>query len=583
MKVRIEFESPRGRVAFRCGLALAAAALAVSVPLYASQVGTLITFSPGQTIKASDFNTNFTVLKVAIDDTDNKCGVLSNLTTTAQANLVAAVNEVNGKIVTGALTSVTHDTSLTGTGTASSALGVDLSVGTGLDGRYLKLTGGTVNGGVDFLGPTSFAPPSTTGGSSILTTGGASTGVNAGGQALIALGGANSGTSSGGPAIQATGGGSTGTSGNGGNGIEANGGSSTNGSPGLAAQFHGKIAVDGKINPTVGVLVTAVLNIIDSSNNGGTGLACRGSPGPSSGTGGIAGDLRGGAGGNATVSGGAGGDGGRGLLIAGGSGGAGLGTVPVDGTGGVGGDFAGGQGGGVNGNAGDGITTQGGFGLGTGSGGNGITASGGNATGSGSPGLAGLFKGNVQINGSISKGSGTFKIDHPLDPENKFLYHSFVESPDMKNVYDGVVVLGEKGEATVELPSYVEALNRDFRYQLTCIGGAAVVYVSKEIHENRFSIAGGKPGLKVSWLVTGIRQDAFANAHRVQVEVEKSPAEKGKLLYPVENGRPESDGIYWDSSQKAHALAAPRVASQPAATRPEMASRPAPATGSTRD
>jgi len=46
-------------------------------------------------------------------------------------------------------------------------------------------------------------------------------------------------------------------------------------------------------------------------------------------------------------------------------------------------------------------------------------------------GLAGYFSGNVQITGTISKGGGSFKIDHPLDPENKYLYHSFIESPDI--------------------------------------------------------------------------------------------------------------------------------------------------------
>src|SRR6478736_942981 len=41
----------------------------------------------------------------------------------------------------------------------------------------------------------------------------------------------------------------------------------------------------------------------------------------------------------------------------------------------------------------------------------------------------------------ISKLSGQFRIDHPLDPLHKYLQHSFVESPDMKNVYDGITVL----------------------------------------------------------------------------------------------------------------------------------------------
>lgn len=32
-------------------------------------------------------------------------------------------------------------------------------------------------------------------------------------------------------------------------------------------------------------------------------------------------------------------------------------------------------------------------------------------------------------------------VSHPFDPANKYLLHSFVESSDMKNVYDGVVEL----------------------------------------------------------------------------------------------------------------------------------------------
>jgi len=132
----------------------------------------------------------------------------------------------------------------------------------------------------------------------------------------------------------------------------------------------------------------------------------------------------------------------------------------------------------------------------------------------------------------ISKPSGHFKIDHPLDPLNKNLFHSFVESPDMKNIYDGIATLDSKGEAVVVLPEWFEALNRDFRYQLTCIGGSALVFISEEIKNNSFSIAGGKEGLKVSWQVTGIRKDPYANKYRVQVEEEKSSGEKGRYLYP---------------------------------------------------
>uniref|UniRef100_A0A7V1ZIM0 Peptidase S74 domain-containing protein n=1 Tax=Thermoanaerobaculum aquaticum TaxID=1312852 RepID=A0A7V1ZIM0_9BACT len=155
-------------------------------------------------------------------------------------------------------------------------------------------------------------------------------------------------------------------------------------------------------------------------------------------------------------------------------------------------------------------------------------------------GVAGFFEGNVQVTGTLSKGGGSFKIDHPLDPEHKYLYHSFVESPDMKNVYDGNVVLDQNGEAWVELPEWFEALNRDFRYQLTALGGPGPnLYVAEEIAHNRFKIAGGRPGMKVSWQVTGIRKDPFAEAHRIPVEEEKPANEQGTYLHPKEWGQPE--------------------------------------------
>jgi len=145
--------------------------------------------------------------------------------------------------------------------------------------------------------------------------------------------------------------------------------------------------------------------------------------------------------------------------------------------------------------------------------------------------------GDVSIAGNLSKGSGSFKIDHPLDPENKYLSHSFVESPDMMNIYNGNVVLDNEGTAWVELPEWFEALNKEFRYQLTCIGGFAQVYVAEEIAEGRFKIAGGSPGLKVSWQVTGVRQDPFAELHRIQVEEEKPAERRGTYLHPDAYGQ----------------------------------------------
>jgi hypothetical protein len=142
-------------------------------------------------------------------------------------------------------------------------------------------------------------------------------------------------------------------------------------------------------------------------------------------------------------------------------------------------------------------------------------------------------EGNAEVTGTLSKGGGSFKIDHPADPENKYLYHSFVESPDMKNVYDGTVTLDSDGRATVELPDWFEALNRDYRYQLTAIGSSAPeLHISREVQNGAFSIAGGKRGQKVSWQVTGIRQDAWANANRIPVDVDKKAEDRGRYLHP---------------------------------------------------
>jgi len=160
-----------------------------------------------------------------------------------------------------------------------------------------------------------------------------------------------------------------------------------------------------------------------------------------------------------------------------------------------------------------------------------------------SSGLAGLFSGDVSVTGNLSKSGGSFKIDDPIDPANKYLYHSFVESPDMKNVYDGVAVLDAKGEVVVQLPEWFGALNSDFRYQLTCIGGFAPVYIAEEVTQNHFKIAGGKPGMKVSWMVTGIRQDAWAQAHRIPVEVEKPAGERGYYIHPELFGQPAQKNI----------------------------------------
>jgi hypothetical protein len=103
----------------------------------------------------------------------------------------------------------------------------------------------------------------------------------------------------------------------------------------------------------------------------------------------------------------------------------------------------------------------------------------------------------------------------------------------MMNVYNGNVTLDANGEATIQMPEWFESLNKDFRYQLTSMGAPGPnLYVAEEVADNHFKIAGGSAGAKVSWQITGIRHDAWADAHRIQVEEEKPPNERGTYLHP---------------------------------------------------
>ena len=168
-----------------------------------------------------------------------------------------------------------------------------------------------------------------------------------------------------------------------------------------------------------------------------------------------------------------------------------------------------------------------------------------------SPDGYGLYsQGNCYVNGELSKSSGMFKIDHPLDPQNKYLQHSFVESPDMMNIYNGNVVTDCAGYATVQLPDWFDALNRDFRYQLTVIDDLdsdtfVLAKVVKEIKKNEFVLRTSQPNVKVSWQVTGIRQDRWAQAHRIEVEPYKRPEHQGKYLNPELYGQPKELGVHY--------------------------------------
>jgi hypothetical protein len=171
--------------------------------------------------------------------------------------------------------------------------------------------------------------------------------------------------------------------------------------------------------------------------------------------------------------------------------------------------------------------------------------------GQNSDGFAGVFLGKVFVSGFLSKAGGGFEIDHPLDPANTYLRHSFVESSEMLNVYSGNATTDDQGEAGVALPTYFEALNEDFRYQLTVIGQFAQAIVAEEIRNNRFTIKTDQPQVKVSWQVTGIRRDPWAVANRIVVEEDKAAEDKGQYLHPELWGQSAEASMHRSEAQQA--------------------------------
>ena len=161
-------------------------------------------------------------------------------------------------------------------------------------------------------------------------------------------------------------------------------------------------------------------------------------------------------------------------------------------------------------------------------------------------GLGADISGDVLIGGTLSVlGTKDFKIDHPLDPENKYLLHAAIESSEVLNVYSGNVITDAKGTAVVTLPEWFQVLNKDLRYQLTVIGTFAQAIVAEKVKDNRFSIRTNAPNVEVSWQVTGVRSDAVMLKHPFKVEEDKPERERGTYLSPEAFGQPEERGMIW--------------------------------------
>ena len=143
-----------------------------------------------------------------------------------------------------------------------------------------------------------------------------------------------------------------------------------------------------------------------------------------------------------------------------------------------------------------------------------------------------------------SSGTKSFVIDHPLDPANKILKHYCAEGPEPYNVYRGTVTLDASGSATITLPDYYGAINRDATYQLTPVGAPAPgLYIAHRVENNQFAIAGGPSGIDVCWTLTATRNDAYVQARPPKTELDKPASMHGRYLSPWLFGQPETSAF----------------------------------------
>ncbi len=466
---------------------------------------------------------------------------------------------------TAGLASIFHDATLTGNGTAASPLGVaiplTLTGATTVTLSILKIenTGDSGNGlsvqaGARGTGVAAAGGDSTKGGGIGVQANGGAGGADVGGIGVLSVGGSSSGTLPAGVGVFSQGGINSG-SGPSGNGVEASGGTSDNTPAGAGVKATGGNSLN---------------------SNGGAGVLATGGPSTGSDT-----SDRGGAGVEATGGNGKQG-GGDGIFAKGGNTTSGLAGIGVRAFGGV-------QNNGNNTQGAPGVESQGGF---ADIGGHGIRTFGGNANGTGhvsgdgiqafagqgitgsTPGRAGVFTGDVEITGALNvSGTKNFKIDHPLDPENKYLYHAAIESSEILNVYSGNVKTNKKGEAIVTLPDWFEALNKDFRYQLTVIGQFAQAIVAEKIKGHQFRIKTNAANVEVSWQVTGIRSDAATRQLTFKVEEVKPVHERGTYLSPEAYGEPKEKGIKWARNPERMDETQPTRAKQPEVSKQKAQSK----------
>jgi hypothetical protein len=125
------------------------------------------------------------------------------------------------------------------------------------------------------------------------------------------------------------------------------------------------------------------------------------------------------------------------------------------------------------------------------------------------------FDGDVHVKGNLSKGTGSFVIDHPLESKKNThkLRHSFIEGPYADNIYRGKTQLSS-GTASINLDSEFnmsegtfEALNREIQCFTSNETGWSNVRGSVNGNVLTIECQDSSSSDEISWLVIGERKD----------------------------------------------------------------------------
>ena len=129
--------------------------------------------------------------------------------------------------------------------------------------------------------------------------------------------------------------------------------------------------------------------------------------------------------------------------------------------------------------------------------------------------------GDLDVTGTLSKGAGSFKIDHP-NPEkpDKTLWHSFVESPTAgDNIYRWQVEV--KGNShQIELPDYYKYLNENHQIWISPVKHFGQGYGEVNEDETFIEITTNQDGI-YNVLLIGTRKDEVAKRAWKGTEREK--------------------------------------------------------------